>query len=208
MIPGRCVQPYPVLHKSQPLKIAWFGSANNIHYLCRDLTRLMSSLQSAPSYHLDILSSDQALDMAKKTFIRSTKSSLKPWKLRLFSWDSSDQPRQLQEVLGPAHLSWLPSDPNNIIKSGVSHNRLVDSVRSGCIPVTSPMSSYLELRKLALIGDDHVGIIENVISNYSRLVKKHESLRDKLLSRFDPLVNLARWEDFLQKACEHKKASD
>ena len=88
----------------------------------------------------------------------------------------------------------------------MSHNRLVDSVRSGCIPVTSPMSSYLELRKLALIGDDHVG--RERVSNYSRLVKKHESLRDKLLSRFDPLVNLARWEDFLQKACEHKKASD
>ena len=37
-----------------------------------------------------------------------------------------------------------PIKPNDALKVGVSHNRLVDSVRSGCVPVASEMPSYLE----------------------------------------------------------------
>ena len=69
------------------------------------------------------------------------------------------------------------------------------------------MLSYLELRKLALIGTDHDHILESLITNYSRLTVKYSGLRDKLLSRFEPSVNLRNWEDFL-KGFRHKKAPD
>ena len=53
------------------------------------------------------------------------------------------------------------------------------------LPVASPVLSYLELRKLALIGTDHDQILESLITNYSRLTAKYSGLRDKLLSRFE-----------------------
>ena len=58
------------------------------------------------------------------------------------------------------------------------------------------MPSYLELSKLALIGNDHGQIFERLIPHYSRLVAKHEVLRESLLSRFQPSVNLSRWNIF------------
>ena len=71
--------------------------------------RLMSVAEAAVGYQIDILSSPQALDMAKEAFRSALQSARKPWTLRLFPWDKSLQPRQLEEVWVP-HVSWLPSD--------------------------------------------------------------------------------------------------
>ena len=177
-------------------KIAWLGNANNILYFCRQIRELMKVCgQSSSTFQLDVLSNQPALDMAKSAFDSAVTSARRSWTLRLIPWDMAAQPLQLEEVLGPAHVAWLPSDPQNIIKAGVSHNRLVDSVRSGCIPLASPMVSYLELRKLALIGTDHNHILESLITNYPRLSVKYSGLRHNLLSRFEPSVNLRNWED-------------
>ena len=202
------LQPYPELRLGEPLKIAWFGNANNILYFCRQIRELMKVCgQSSSTFQLDVLSNQPALDMAKSAFDSAVTSARRSWTLRLIPWDMAAQPLQLEEVLGPAHVAWLPSDPQNIIKAGVSHNRLVDSVRSGCIPLASPMVSYLELRKLALIGTDHNHILESLITNYPRLSVKYSGLRHNLLSRFEPSVNLRNWEDFLGGS-RHKKAPD
>ena len=82
-------------------------------------------------------------------FLQVFTSCKRPWSLELLAWDNHNQPEQLENVLGSAHFAWLPSDPTDALKAGVSHNRLVDSVLSGCIPVASEMKSYLELSKIA-----------------------------------------------------------
>ena len=199
------LQPYPPLRKNDPLNIVWFGNTNNIYYLCNEISALVATAQSAPGYRIDILSSPEALEMSKKAFSSAFKSQRRSWTLRLFPWDKSAQPQQLEALLGPAHVAWLPSDPSNIVKAGVSHNRLVDSIRSGCIPIASPMTSYLELRRLALIGRDHGSLINSLIPNYSRIVAKHHALRQNILSRFDPSVNLCKWEDLLKTVIANKK---
>lgn len=201
------LQPYPTLQQGEPLRIVWFGNTNNVHFLCKEISRLTIKASVAPRYHLDVLSSSQALKMAKEAFDSATISAKKHWSLRLIPWDKSAQPRQLEDILGTAHVAWLPSDPTNIIKSGVSHNRLVDSVRSGCIPIASPMVSYVELRRLALIGTDHGQILDRLVPHYSRLAAKHEGLRDSLLTRFCPTTNLKSWENFLGGLLDNKKAS-
>jgi len=201
------LQPYPALAEHDPLNIVWFGNTNNIYYFCKEISRLVSATTSAVGYRIDVLSSPQALEMSKKEFFSAFQSAQKPWTIRLIPWDKSAQPRQLEEVLGPAHIAWLPSDPRNIVKAGVSHNRLVDSIRSGCIPVASPMTSYLELSRLALLGTDHASIINDLLPHYSRIASKHQGLRESLLSRFDPSVNLTVWEEFLTNLISHKKAT-
>ena len=43
------------------------------------------------------------------------------------------------------------------------------------------------------------------VSYYSRLVAKHNVLRQTALSRFDPSVNLRKWEDLLKTVIANKK---
>ena len=105
-------------------------------------------------------------------------------------------------MLGSAHLSWLPSDPSFGLKAGISHNRLVDSLRSGCIPIASEMQSYLELRKVAVLGSDHGSLINQVVRQYRRLTAKHEQFRVSELERFSPHINSQRWDSALSALVE------
>ena len=85
------------------------------------------------------------------------------------------------------------------VKGGVSHNRLVDAVRSGSIVVASNMQSYQELGQIALLGTDHGVLINHLIPQYERLARKYEVLRPSLLSKFSPEINLNSWRQLLSK---------
>ncbi len=191
------LQPYPSFHSTSKLRIVWFGNTNNVHFLCLQLKSLMENLVNARSVLLSVLTNQQGLDLAHRTFLNSLPSANLPWSFQPHLWRHDAQPTQLESVLGPAHISWLPSDPSNVVKSGVSHNRLIDSVRSGCIAIASPMSSYLELSKIAILGRDHATLINSILPEYDRLSMKYTNLRSQILQRFSPAVNLSNWEKIL-----------
>ena len=157
----------------------------------------MSSVTAASSVELVILSNKFALKTAEEAFKKSLPSAIRPWSIQLIEWDDSCQPAQLEDVLGASHISWLPSDPKSLIKGGISHNRLVDSVRSGSMVVASNMQSYQELSRLALLGSDHGGLINHLISDYERLAYKYSSLRSSLLEQFSPKHNRDSWKQLL-----------
>ena len=185
------LQQYNVPAIGSPLRLGWFGNANNIIFLSENLGRLMRTIAAASSVIFTVLTNKTGLDIARVAFYKSLPNALVPWKLNLVLWDDSRQPNQLEQVLGSAHVIWLPSNPQSPIKGGVSHNRLVDSVRSGSIVVSSEMQSYCELRQLALLGPDQGTLINNLLPEYGRIAQKHESLRSKLLARFSPQINAA-----------------
>lgn len=97
--------------------------------------------------------------------------------------------------ISQAHVTLIPSDPRDSLKQGVSHNRLVDSFRGGCIPIASPMASYVELSSIALLADDFVPILNGIEANYNRIIAKHDAQRDQLLARFSPQTNQRKWEE-------------
>ena len=191
------LQQYNVPANGSPLRLGWFGNANNIIFLSENLGRLMRTIAAASSVIFTVLTNKTGLDIARVAFYKSLPNALVPWKLNLVLWDDSRQPNQLEQILGSAHGVWLPSTPESPIKGGVSHNRLVDSVRSGSIVVASEMQSYCELRQLALLGPDQGTLINNLLPEYGRIAQKHESLRSKLLARFSPQVNAKRWSKLL-----------
>ena len=131
------------------LRIGWFGNSNNVLFLCENLQELMSSVSAVSSIEFVVLSNKVALDRAQVAFQESLSSAIRPWRIELICWDDSRQPTQLEQVLGSVHVVWLPSNPESPVKGGVSHNRLVDSVRSGAIVVASNMESYQELSQVA-----------------------------------------------------------
>ena len=193
------LQPYQMTNLKKATRIAWFGNANNIFFLRDQLFDLMRTVSAATSVELVILSNTFALNTAKEAFDKFRPSALRPWSLELIEWDESRQPAQLEQVLGSAHISWLPSDPKSLIKGGISHNRLVDSVRSGSVVVASNMQSYEELSRLALLGSDHGSLINQLIPHYERLAEKYTSLRSSLLEQFSPERNRDSWKQFFNE---------
>ena len=191
------LQPYRKFLPSQKLRIVWFGNTSNVFYICSQLEQLMKTVSDADFIELVILTNPGVFGMLDELFTSLLPHALRPWSLELLAWDHHNQPAQLENVLGSAHFAWLPSDPTDPLKAGVSHNRLVDSVLSGCIPIASEMMSYLELSKLALIGSDHGQLINRAVHQYQRLCEKHQRLRSPVLERFSPQKNHQHWVDLL-----------
>ena len=77
---------------------------------------------------------------------------------------------QLEREIARAQISILPSDARDPLKFGVSHNRLVDSIRGGCVTIASPMGSYLELEELALLGNNFGELLNNAVENYRKIM--------------------------------------
>ena len=173
--------------------------------MCQRLESLMTSINAVSSVEFIMLAKKLALEMVKPVFEKTLPSAISRWSFVSHVWDNLQQPDQLERVLGSSHVAWIPSNPTDQLKAGISHNRLVDSVRSGCIPVSSKMLSYLELQKVALLGEDHASLINGVVRDYDRLVRKYDKIRVSYLDRFSPQVNASRWEEVLKKLFFPKK---
>lgn len=179
------------------LRIAWFGSGLNIPYLARELPRILDKKLVPFNLELSILSSKFGIQKLAK-FVEKIKFDKTVFKINFIEWDDSNQPFQLENLLIKSEIALIPSDPKDPRKAGVSHNRLVDASRCGCIPIASPMESYKELHKLALIGDNFPLLIRYAHDHKIRLQHKYESLRGSVLSRFSPTENNKKWLRLIQ----------
>ena len=186
---------------TEPWKIIWFGSNKNFAYLYRLIPKIFSSSLSTQKVQLTILTGCWALDALKKS--EYSKKIPQNWCLRLVEWSNKHQPSQLEKELSYSHISIIPSDANDPRKAGASHNRLVDSIRAGCLTVASPLESYKELSGACLIGDDFIKLLMHATEDYERLISKHAQSREELLSKFSPEANSRNWEKILMDISKH-----
>ena len=183
---------------SKLIKIGWFGSVSNGHFLFDILQNVLLESSSQNNYQLRLLGSSTTINTLRDEFSRVVnRFKLTNWELLCTKWDSRQQPNQLEEFLQANHIILLPSDPLCPIKNGVSHNRLIDSIRSGCITVASPMDSYIELKKLCILTNDFPLALNTVISQYNRLSHKYSTTSTQIMSRFSPSSNHERWKKIL-----------
>ena len=189
--------------KNTFLRAAWFGSGSNIPYLLRELPDLLNRTNINKPINYSILTSGKCIGIIKK-FASTIKINPERAKLEFITWDINDQPKQLEDLLQNSDFALIPSNPNDPMKSGVSHNRLVDASRSGCIPLASPMMSYLELQKIAIIGTDYPRMLEFAYQNKDRLIRKYGTLRDSIIKKFSPEKNLQNWKHLLQEVLDSK----
>ena len=186
---------------SNKVKIIWYGSNKNIIYLQRELQNLISNSSPNYSYELTILTAQYALEEIKKT-IGELKAAKSKWLFRLVMWQIKSQPTQLENEIQSAHIAIIPSDPSDPLKAGVSHNRIVDACRGGCIVIASPMQSYKDLSDIALLGDNMTTLLNEATSNYPKYCKNLTNRRERLLQRFDPRVNEFSWLNFWKDCLE------
>lgn len=186
---------FQALDISKPCRLIWFGHSTNLSYLLKELPALMSQCQAAVGYELTVLSDAEACN--KVRLFMANRSRCRPWSLRIVPWQVDRQPAQLEYELDRAHIALIPSDPKDSRKSAVSHNRLVDALQAGCIVVASPVQSYRELAKVALVGENMHRLLDAAVIDYQRLSEKYSLLRSEWLGRFEQKNNLNRWRQCL-----------
>ena len=198
--PWQIRKAYPVkeLLDSEAIKIIWFGSNKNIVYLCQILPSLLQSMPKDYKYEITILGQKRAHDHILHLYSQ-IKDRFPNWVFRHVLCDYRKHPSQLEEELSRAHISLIPSDPKDPLKSGVSHNRLVDSLRAGCITIASPMESYKELSKIAILGSNFADLLWYAISNYKNCTKLLIKHRETSLNQFSPEINEKNWEILMKK---------
>lgn len=182
--------------KINRINLLWFGSTSNIQYLIDVFPKLILSVNTSRDINLTILSTKIAHAQFHKA-IDYNIIGIKNWKIYYRLWDSNQQPLQLRRELENAQLTLLPSDPKDASKCGVSHNRFVDSIRGGTIPIASPIESYLELSELGLISDDLPSMINYAENNMEKIWEKIRSIRDKKLARFSPEISHENWKKII-----------
>ena len=186
---------FQTLDLSKHCRVIWFGHSSNLSYLLRELPGLMSKCDVAAGYELTVLSDPAACDRVK--FLMANHSKQRPWSLRIVPWQVDRQPTQLEYELDRAHIALIPSDHKDPRKAAVSHNRLVDALQAGCIVVASPVQSYKELAKVALIGNNLPTLVDAAVADYQRLSHKYSHLRAEWLQRFEEASNSRRWQKCL-----------
>ena len=188
--------PFKQLSSINICKVLWFGNNSNIKYLRTTLLHLLSNAPRQRRFQFTFLASADGL---KEIEILLSKSDALPcWNFRLVTWDHNNQPNQLIEELNNTHITLIPSDPSDPRKSGVSHNRLTDSIQSGCIAVASPMNSYLELARVSLIGENLSQLFNKAVNEHSRLCAKYNLLRREYLKPFQPQNNEKAWDKIIR----------
>ena len=189
------------LNSSDKINIIWFGSNKNIVYLHNLIPSFLRDISFSQKIELSILGSEKSLRHIVNLHSK-IKGEYPNWSFRLVKWNPLDQPRQLENEITRAHISLLPSDNNDPLKLGVSHNRLVDSLRGGCITVASKMKSYEDLSDIAIVEDDIVEGLRKAINNYDHYKHTMNRLMPKRLVTFDPKQNISKWEYLMRKIVE------
>ena len=59
------------------------------------------------------------------------------------------------------------------------------------------MNSYLELKKIAILGTNFPAMIEACYPQRNRLARKYELNRKNTLSSFSPEINAEKWDKIL-----------
>ena len=158
-------------------------------------------------FELTILGAPRSLKKCQK-FLQNNSNILARWRFRFVAWNASDQPKQLEEELSKAHICIIPSDPEDPAKAGVSPNRLVDALKSGCITIASPMESYKDLSEISLQGKDFKKLLVIALTNYSKIASTLAEKRNSIMQKYDPEANRCSWNNFWRKVLQESNDAD
>ena len=186
------------LKDGEIVKLIWFGSNKNIIYLVDNFRDLLEKSSTDRFYELTILCNEWALDEFKRG-ISDIKEIYKNWTIRAVIWKIDAQPQQLEAEISRAHIAIIPSNPLDPLKAGVSHNRIVDAIRGGCVTIASPMQSYKDLSNIALLGENIGDMLNEVLAKYDAYSQKIYAERESLLEPFNPVNNHANWLHFWKR---------
>lgn len=132
--------------RRRPLRLIWFGSPTNAHYLNPHLPGLAALAERHP---LELCLVSTGLALFQDLLDRHPWSEPGPFRIRFTEWSVAAQERELEH----SDLVLLPGDSSSdsALKSA---NRLISAIAAGRFCVASPLPAHREFASHALLADD------------------------------------------------------
>ena len=168
------------------VKLLWFGGApQNYAYLRNWLPRLAAMGGKSLQLELHVVAAPLAEIEADLTRHQGTDNLF----MRFTAWS----PAVLAAALADCDLVIIPGDPADPLKTGVSANRLAESIQAGRFAVASGMPSYWEFREGAWIGDDLLAGLQWALANQREAQKRIAYGQTLIDKHYLPSVVGAAW---------------
>ena len=145
----------PAFAPGKILKLLWFGHPTNFNYL-GELLPSLKAFSQQQDCQLTIVSS---AELKEKVPAVDKRISAR-FSTRFIPWSFKTQ----REALADCDLVLIPGDPADPRKSGVSSNRIAETLQAGRFPVATALGSYLPYEQAAWLGKDLIAGIEFAVS--------------------------------------------
>ena len=172
-----CVIPLSNYKKISPestVNILWYGNVMNLNPLLRKLPYLLQ-IKSSKRFSLDLLTG--RLTDSKELQIKEAKKYMSSsWQINREQWTYQNHLTKLKN----AHFTFLPCASDKHSKYA-GHNRLLDAISGGTLPIASPIPSYMDLKDVAILSDHLIGSFVESIESYNDISNRFEERRAKIL---------------------------
>ena len=140
------------------LRLAWFGHGTNLRYLNAWLEALLRFAQQKPCRLTVVTSGDEGAEQVTRDLDARCAPALE---VRFAEWSLE----AMAAALRRCDIAFIPGDPADPFKAGVSSNRLAEALRAGRFPVASSLPSYRDFADAAWLGEDLIEGLAWALSN-------------------------------------------
>ena len=178
--------------KNKHVNILWYGNNNNLKVMIKKMHALFSVCPNSYFYSFRLLVGNLS-QSKRKEFQRTIDCAPDFWEIIEKRWT----PERHQKYLSISDYVIIPCGNDNFSLSA-SHNRLVDAISAGTLPIASPIPSYKELSKAAIVSPHIAGAMVDTIGHYNQIINSFDRERLSILERFSINKNLAKWHAALK----------
>ena len=173
----------PTFNPEDNLNIVWYGNDGNLQYFNWEKHFFNPLMESElPPINLFIMNN-------RGTIPQGTKKIIKKHNVQTLKWSIEGQKKLVEEC----DFVILPIDHKHPFTAGKSHNKLVDALACGTMPLVSPQSSYLKFSDYAYVGNNFIENIFTCINNTKQTIDRIEQGQKYITENLSD-VNIAnRW---------------
>ena len=130
------------------------------------------------------------MDIAVKRINQAKKHMSSSWEVTCQQWTYETHLAKLRK----AHFTLLPCEQDEHRKYA-GHNRLLDAISGGTVPIASPIPSYKSLKEVAVLSDHFVGSFVESLKSYNDISKNFEKRREKILSFYSLDLTISKYQN-------------
>ena len=178
--------------KNKHVNILWYGNNKNLTAMIKKMYALYSLCPNNYFYSFRLLVGNLS-QSKRKEFQKAVDCAPSFWEIIEKRWTQERH----QQYLSISDYVLIPCGDDNFSLSA-SHNRLIDAISAGTLAIASPIPSYKELSKVAIITPHIADAMTNTISHYNKIINKFDQERPPIMERFSINKNLAKWHAALK----------
>ncbi len=178
------------------INILWYGNNQNLTAMIKKMPSLYALCPQSYFYSFRLLVGNLSRSKNQE-FKEAVDCAPSCWEIIEKRWTSERH----QKYLSISDYVLIPCGSDNFSLSA-SHNRIVDAISAGALAIASPIPSYQELYKTAIITPHIASAMRDTIGCYNDIINNFRPERASILERFSINKTLAKWHaalDYINK---------